>query len=80
MNTDDTILMQRWISGRDADAFVKVAMRHARMVYNVALRILRNPHDAEEVAQDCFEALATTSSPPFGNSAQAAAAVARYST
>ena len=67
MNTDDSILLRRWLSERDADAFVQVAMRHAKMVYNTALRILGNPHDAEEVAQDCFEALASTTKPPKDN-------------
>ena len=67
MDTDDSILLRRWLSERDADAFVQVAMRHAKMVYRVALRILGNPHDAEEVAQDCFEALASTTKPPKDN-------------
>ena len=67
MDTDDGILLRRWLSERDADAFVQVAMRHAKMVYGVALRILGNSHDAEEVAQDCFEALASTTKPPRDN-------------
>ena len=67
MNTDDSILLRRWVSERDADAFVQVAMRHAKMVYGVALRILGNSHDAEEVAQDCFEVLASTTKPPKDN-------------
>ena len=67
MDTEDSILLRRWISERDADAFVQVAMRHAKMVYSVALRILGNSHDAEEVAQDCFETLASTRKPPKDN-------------
>ena len=67
MDTDEGILLRRWISDRDADAFVQVAMRHAKMVYGVALRVLGNSHDAEEVAQDCFETLASTRKPPKDN-------------
>lgn len=67
MDTDDCILLQQWVSERDADAFLKVAMRHAKMVYRVALRILGNTHDAEEVAQECFETLASMSKPPRSN-------------
>ena len=67
MDTDDSILLRRWLSKRDADAFVQVAMRHAKMVYSVALRILGNSHDAEEIAQECFETLASTTKPPQNN-------------
>ena len=67
MDTDESILLGRWLADRDADAFVQLAMRHAKMVYRVALRILGNPHDAEEIAQDCFEALASTNKPPRKN-------------
>ena len=67
MDMDDSILLRRWVSERDADAFVQVAMRHAKMVYRVALRILDNSHDAEEVAQECFETLASLKKPPHCN-------------
>ena len=40
MDIDDGLLLRRWLLERDADAFVQVAMRHAKMVYGVALRIL----------------------------------------
>ena len=64
MNTDDGMLLRRWASDRDADAFVQVAMRHARMVYTVALRVLGNAQDAEDVTQECFETLANTTKLP----------------
>ena len=67
MDTDDSILLRRWVSEHDADAFVQVAMHHAKMVYCVALRILGNTHDAEEVAQECFETLASLKKPPHCN-------------
>jgi RNA polymerase sigma factor (sigma-70 family) len=44
---------------RDADAFSEIVRRHSSMVYATCLRILRNPADAEEAAQECFIKLAT---------------------
>ncbi len=38
----------------DAERFQEIAEKHAGFVYNVALRIVGNPHDAEEAAQDAF--------------------------
>ena len=67
MDIDDSILLRRWLSERDTDAFVLVAMRHAKMVYGVALRILGNSQDAEEIAQESFEMLAGTKSVPVDN-------------
>ncbi|MBM3944395.1 MAG: sigma-70 family RNA polymerase sigma factor [SAR202 cluster bacterium] len=37
-----------------ADTFEQVVEQYSDMVYNVAYRIMGNPHDAEEVAQDAF--------------------------
>jgi RNA polymerase sigma-70 factor (ECF subfamily) len=38
----------------DAAQFQEIAEKHAGFVYNVAYRMMGNPHDAEEVAQDAF--------------------------
>ncbi len=38
----------------DAAQFQELAAQHAGFVYNVALRMMGNPQDAEEVAQDAF--------------------------
>ena len=38
----------------DAQEFTEIAQKHAGFVYNVAYRMMGNPHDAEEVAQDAF--------------------------
>ncbi|MBL7644839.1 MAG: sigma-70 family RNA polymerase sigma factor [Candidatus Hydrogenedentes bacterium] len=64
---NDQSLLAHWYRHRNAEAFRVLATRHARMVYATALRILRNAHDAEEVAQQSFLALAQTRRPPSGN-------------
>jgi len=64
---NDQSLLTHWYRHRNAEAFRVLATRHARMVYATALRILRNAHDAEEVAQQSFLALAQTRRPPSGN-------------
>nr|MBC8452870.1 RNA polymerase sigma factor SigW [Chloroflexota bacterium] len=38
----------------DAQEFTEIAEKHSGFVYNVAYRMMGNPHDAEEVAQDAF--------------------------
>ena len=38
----------------DAQEFTDIAEKHSGFVYNVACRMMGNPHDAEEVAQDAF--------------------------
>ncbi len=38
----------------EADAFAGLVAEHQRFVYNLALRALSDPHDAEDVAQEAF--------------------------
>ena len=38
----------------DDAQFAEIAEKHSGFVYNVAYRMMGNPHDAEEVAQDAF--------------------------
>jgi RNA polymerase sigma-70 factor (ECF subfamily) len=64
MSTTDQVLLQQWVHHRDAEAFRTIALRHAAMVYNTSRRILRNSHDAEDVAQECFEALVRAGDKP----------------
>jgi RNA polymerase sigma-70 factor (ECF subfamily) len=59
MPSSDLRLLEEWRSRRDADAFREIVSRHASMVYATARRLLGNPADAEDVAQDCFARLAT---------------------
>ena len=58
MSPSDITLLERWQGGRDAKAFQELVSRHGGMVYGASSRILRNAADAEEVAQECFLALA----------------------
>jgi RNA polymerase sigma-70 factor, ECF subfamily len=49
----DAELVRRAKAG-DLPAFEELANRHERQVYTLALRILQNPHDAEDVTQQAF--------------------------
>ncbi|HRK35434.1 MAG TPA: RNA polymerase sigma factor [Candidatus Hydrogenedentes bacterium] len=64
MYADDTIYLQRWIHDRDPEAFRELVVRYASMVLATAKRVLRNADDAEDVAQECFQALASTQRVP----------------
>lgn len=58
MAGSDHTLMVRWISQRDAEAFRALAERYGGMVYATGLRVLGDPQASEDLAQECFEALA----------------------
>lgn len=49
----DELLIQR-IAQRDTTALDVLYERHAQIVYNLAVRIVRNPAAADEVLQDTF--------------------------
>lgn len=59
MQTSDQILLERWRAGGDAAAFREITVRYANLVYSAAKRVLKDATEAEDVAQECFEALAT---------------------
>ncbi|MBX7259723.1 MAG: sigma-70 family RNA polymerase sigma factor [Candidatus Hydrogenedentes bacterium] len=48
-------ILEQWINTRDPEAFRAIVQRHAGMVYATCARILGNSHEAEDVAQECFE-------------------------
>src|SRR4051812_15741759 len=50
----DMALLRRYASVGDAAAVAELIRRYAGMVFGVAQRITRDPHDAEDVAQSCF--------------------------
>jgi RNA polymerase sigma factor (sigma-70 family) len=54
----DAELLTSYARTRDEAAFAELARRHGSMVYRVALRILRDPHEAEDAAQAAFTVLA----------------------
>ncbi len=49
----DAALVERFKAGDDA-AFVEIMRRYREKVFHIALRMLRNRADAEEIAQDTF--------------------------
>lgn len=64
MNANDAIYLERWIRHREADAFREIVTRYAGMVYGAARRVLGGSDGAEDVAQECFQTLATAEKAP----------------
>ena len=64
MAQDDRILLEQWSRRGDGEAFRELACRYSGVVYSVCLRILGNRPDAEDIAQECFEALARAGTKP----------------
>lgn len=54
----DLKLLEEYTTDGDVEALGRVVAKHWRDVHAVCERVLRNPHDAEDVAQDCFALLA----------------------
>jgi len=50
---DDNHYIDRVLSG-DVAAYATLVAKHKNLVFSIALKILNNREDAEEVAQDCF--------------------------
>ena len=55
---DDHELLREYVKGRSETAFAELVNRHVPLVYSTALRIVRNPALAEDVAQLVFVKLA----------------------
>ena len=54
MDTNDTILLQRFRKGTDAEAFSQIVNLYAGIVYGACSRIIRDKDQARDVAQDTF--------------------------
>ena len=54
MGANDAILFERWQKRGDAEAFAEIVSRYSGMVYATCRRVLRNPADAQDAAQECF--------------------------
>ena len=50
---DDNHYIDRVLSG-DVSAYAMLVAKHKNLVFSIALKILNNREDAEEIAQDCF--------------------------
>ncbi len=59
--TDDLSLLRQYVRNRAQDAFTEIVRRHVDLVYSAALRQVRSPQLAEEVAQSVFTDLAQNS-------------------
>ena len=53
MNANERLLISRAQKG-DASAFEVLVNMHAQFVYNLALRVVKDPHEAEDLAQEAF--------------------------
>ena len=51
--TDETILIRRILAG-DQEAFADLVALHEKQVYNLCLRMVNHPEDAQDLAQEAF--------------------------
>ncbi len=54
MDEHDAILLDRWSTTGDSQAFMEIVTRYQGMVYGVCLRILRDHSKAEDIVQESF--------------------------
>jgi RNA polymerase sigma factor (sigma-70 family) len=55
---DDISLLREYVERNSEDAFAALVARHVNKVYSIALRHVRNAHQAEEITQAVFVTLA----------------------
>jgi RNA polymerase sigma factor (sigma-70 family) len=54
MSEHDGILLDRWETTGDQDAFMEVVARYQGMVYGACMRIVKDQTRAEDLVQECF--------------------------
>jgi RNA polymerase sigma-70 factor (ECF subfamily) len=64
MSNTDQQLLQQWVQGQDAEAFRALVTRYSTLVFSVSRRVLGNATDAEDAAQECFQALSQAGDAP----------------
>ncbi len=74
MSPTDLDLLHQFAREHAQDAFTELVRRHVRLVYSDALRQVRAPHLAEEIAQSVFMDLARVAASPASPLAGRAAA------
>src|SRR5664280_1834630 len=58
MTANDLALLRQFTRDQSQDAFIALVNRHVKLVYSAALRQVRSPQLAEEIAQSVFADLA----------------------
>ena len=61
-NQTDSVLLKAYVERRLEAAFDELVHRHVDLVYSAAIRMVRDPHVAEDVTQGAFIALARQAS------------------
>src|SRR5215467_1884817 len=56
--SEDAVLLKRFVTAHDREAFELLIARHGPMVLGTARRLVDNTHDAEDVFQTVFLSLA----------------------
>ena len=56
--SDDLTLLREYAKTNSEEAFATLVSRHINLVYSVAMRQVRHPHLAQEIAQELFILLA----------------------
>lgn len=54
MSESESILLERFIRGKDAEAFAEIVGRHAGLVYGTCLRVLADADKAADATQETF--------------------------
>ena len=57
--SEDSILLAKFVSENDQDAFAQIVRKYESLVWNVCCRVLHNRHDAEDAFQQTFLLLAS---------------------
>ncbi|MFA6240127.1 MAG: sigma-70 family RNA polymerase sigma factor [Candidatus Hydrogenedentales bacterium] len=60
----DLALLTRWAERREGAAFKEIVSSYAPMVYATCVRVLGDAHEAEDIAQECFETLVSSPKKP----------------